>query len=404
VRTSLSTSSDGNNIRLGAACAVLALVAVALFGTVPFDREPFSHWDLASYREMARAAPDLARDVSRHFAYRIVGPWLAGIFPATDASSFRVITTVALVATAVAFGLFLRRRGIGTAPSVVAVAAFVFNKHMFGYPAWNPFQVGDALAMLALIALFEAMLRRLWGLFALVFLLGALSRESVLLIVPTALAFATTGSGADGAETRRRQLPRVLTALVPGLVAMLALRATLPVTGETSMLEAFVEHAPKLARVETWLRLLVNVPAPLTALPLVFPFVTLRFFREHPWAALYLVLVFVSTLFGSNNERLMGPAFIVYYWLVAIILQDGVRDRRARTGLLVLVVVTSLDHLYARFPLPSPSYTAWITAASTVAATLVAVLAARGRTSSPVAGYRSGASGPTGSSRPSRER
>lgn len=383
LRESLSTAPYADNRPnkrlVVAAAACIALLATIAFGTIPFDRPPFERWDLESYRKMAVAAPGLAPDVPRHFAYRIVGPWLAGVLPVGDPFAFRFLTTAVLVLTAAAFTRFLLRRGIGREAALVATIAFAFNKHMFGYPAWNPFQIGDALAMLALVLAYDALLERRWVRLGAVFLVGMVSRESVFLIVPLAGAFLVRRRlpGVPGTASARDLVP-MCTALAPGVVAYLALRVLLPATGQATLVSVFLYHAPKLSRAETWLRLLVHAPAPLAFLPLLFARTTWRFFRDRPEAAVYLVLVFLSTLLGSNNERLMGPAYLVFYWLIADILEVRMFGLRwHRWALAAVAVITSADHLYARWQLPSETFTMWLTVAMLAVASAIAIHAAR---------------------------
>ena len=61
----------------------------------------------------------------------------------------------------------------------------------------------------------------------------------------------------------------------------------------------------------------------------------------------------MSTFFGYNNERLMSPAFIVFYALLATIIRDRVAQSSPMILTLIIAAILScFHHTYARFPLP----------------------------------------------------
>jgi hypothetical protein len=96
----------------------------------------------------------------------------------------------------------------------------------------------------------------------------------------------------------------------------------------------------------------------MTLLPLIFLRTTIGFLRNRPHLAIFTLLVFISTFFGSNNERLMAPSFIVFYGLIASILQERLRTQ---TWVLVVLsfcaVLSSLSHQWMRFQLPDRQFT-----------------------------------------------
>ena len=113
----------------------------------------------------------------------------------------------------------------------------------------------------------------------------------------------------------------------------------------------------------------------MTFLPLIFLGTTLAFFRANKFMAVFILLTLVSTLFGSGNERLMAPAFVAFYWLLALIFQRDIWPSKWMLGIIaVACFVASLHYQQARFPLPSRELTvilgglAWlvVTAAAVV--------------------------------------
>jgi hypothetical protein len=110
--------------------------------------------------------------------------------------------------------------------------------------------------------------------------------------------------------------------------------------------------------------------------PLIFFDTTMSFFRERKYALVFGVLVFLATLFGSNTERLMAPAFVVYYWLIAVILASLLEQPVLLWLVLAASFIASLHHTVARFPLPSRAFT------------LIASLGALAVVSAVLIGYR----------------
>ena len=136
----------------------------------------------------------------------------------------------------------------------------------------------------------------------------------------------------------------------PALVVFALLRLLIDAPGY-SLTQALLAYAPKLLSVETWFRLLVNPFIPLTLLPLIYLPRTIAFFRNKKYLLVFLTLVLLSTLFGINNERLLAPAFVVFYWLIGVILEQEIAQGKRIPGLLIVVcaLIASIHHEYSRF-------------------------------------------------------
>lgn len=352
--------------------AVLAITVAALFlyGGIPYDEAPYSEWDLAAYRTMAGSSPRLSSEINAPYAYRVLGPYLAGVLPGSDERGFRILT---VLLSLVAAGLLFRlNRGLPAAPAAAALAAvfFVLNKRLFGFTAWDYFQVNDLLSLVSILVGYGAILERRWRTYAAALALGCLAKETPLLLVP--VAFASVWE--DGAL--RRDWRRVASSSIPAVAVFAVARLAIEPAGGRGLLAAFVDAADKLAYGRTWFRLLVNAFAPVTLVPVVFWRETLEFFRSRRHALLLLVLVFGSALFGINNERLMAPALVVFYPLLARILERRVVKRRWLLAvILVCGVLSSLHHEFARCPLPDRSLTLWLSLGALAVATIAAAAA-----------------------------
>lgn len=141
------------------------------------------------------------------------------------------------------------------------------------------------------------------------------------------------------------------------------------------MLQAFLYHVNKLNSVETWFRLLINSFIPLSLLPIMFIKRTVSFFMDKKYMLLFIVFVFISTLFGSNNERLMAPAFVIFYLLIAHIIQDYFYPRKGMLFILMAgALLSSFHHLIGRYPLPSKNLMVILSASSLMAVTVASYL------------------------------
>ncbi len=370
--------------------ALLLLIAaplIFLYGQIDYTDPFYATTDLYHYRLMAQAAPALPTGIQQPYTYRLLGPYLAGLLPLPDPAAFHLLTILVALALPLAFYGFLRSHALLPSLAAFTTLLFLLNRHLFGFIVWDYFQIDDALSLLFLVLLLW-MLRgdrpMLWAIFGIVLALGALTRETTILAIPVAFAYLI----------ERRQLAArsnyLIAAILPALVLFFGLRLLIQPSGGPTLVEAFLHSAPKILDSSTLFRLLINPFIPLVFLPFIFFRTTLRFFRNHLYLFVYLVLVFASTLFGSNNERLMAPAFIIFYLLIAIILQERFLSKRNRSQplflalLLVCALLASLNHQWARYPLPSRNLTIFFSLGSLlVVSTSALLLIVSDRRSSP---------------------
>ena len=352
-----------NRIHIIILCAAAAFM-IFLYGTIDYETEPYRSMDLKAYRAMAAAAPGLAKEIPVPFAHRILGPYIAGLLPMPDQHVFLVITILVSILLSVVFYLFLIEFGIHRNAALFATILFLCNKHLFGASVWNFFQVKDSISMLVIAFSFLAMLRGRWLLFSCSLLIGALSGETALIMAPTLLLYLF-----DRKADRGEWVPALIS-LVPALAAFILIRLIVPVSGGMNLVETFLHYSPKLRFPWVWIGLLLNPFVPLTFIPLLYYRDALSFLRENRYMALYLLLVFASTLFGSNNERLMAPAVIVFYAFVG-----RTAGSRWRDAILLWVLVTaccfasSFHHLMGRYLLPEHSATRTIAILTTLLVT-----------------------------------
>lgn len=332
------------------AALVLAAAAVMIFfdGRIDMASPDYETWDLWKYLAMARAFPHQAH-VIQPFAYRLLGPWLAGLFRGHEIFGFRFLTVAFSLALPVGLYLFLLGHQIRPRFAAITAVLFVTNKWLFGLQAWNDFQLNDLLAQCLLLAMFRAMEHRNWIMFAAAMFLGIAARETALLMIPVAGVYLwQTGQ-------LRRELMPFAAALVAPLVAFVAIRLKVHPSGGQSLLSAFITFSHKLKYPGTWFHLGISPFIPASLLPLIFLRTTVRFFRERLDRLLFVVLVFISALFGSDNERLLTPTFIIFLLLIAVILQHHFAPWPGAIAVLVVAaIIAGCDFRIGRWPLSIP--------------------------------------------------
>ena len=348
-------------------------VMIYLYGNIDYTVEPFRDMDLRYYRQMAQASPHLAEGVPPPFAFRLLGPWVAGLLPSVyPAGGFLALTVIASLLIPVFLYRFLIEFGIERSAAFVAALLFVFNKHLFGSSVWNFFQVKDSIGLLCISVCFIAMLRGNWPLFSLSLLVGVLSGEAPLIMVPVLLAYLIERRK-PGEERRRAAL-----SLLPGITGFVLLRLLVPAQGGMGLVEAFLHYSQKLRYRLVWVGLLVNPFIPLVLLPLLYIRDLWRFIKSNIYLVVCFAVVLASTLFGSNNERLMAPAFIVFYAFIGVIME---RYWRGKSWIVFAVAaacfLASTHHLLARYPLPSRAVMRTIAVVMTLSVTFVSYLSSR---------------------------
>lgn len=347
---------------------IITSVMIILYGKIDYADEPYSGLDLAYYREMAAASPGIDTEIPKPYAYRPLGPYIAGLLPISDPAAFYILTVTAALLCVLLLYLFLCDMGISAAAAAAAALCLCFNKYMLGFNVWDYFQLNDLLSMIFLILLFRAMLRGQWIVFGGTMLAGVLTREIILLMIPVALVYIA----------KNRKLARegrtLLAAVLPAAAVFVLLRILIPTSGKNAM-EVFMLHSRKLGTAESWFRLLINAFMPLAFLPFVFYRRTVEFFGTRKYALLFVLLVFFSTLFGMDNERLMAPAFIVFYWLIASIIDSDIKSSRRLVWIIItFTFLASFHHEITVFRFMPRYVTVAFSLGSTIVVTVAAII------------------------------
>jgi hypothetical protein len=328
-----------------AVIAALWAVSILFYGTIPYQENGYRHWDLSKYLQMAEAAPGIDTRVERPYGERLMGPWLAGVLhQVTRLPLDRSFRLLSLLAAALLLGLlyrFWRRCGLSGVTALLLVAFFVANRTQYGFQIWDYFQLNDWIGLLALVAGLWALHDGRWLHFTLAVLIGVLSREVTLILLPVAAVFLHERG------TLRRQGKHLMLVSAAAVAALILLRVAVPGAGAYETWRApFWFHA-KIFQARTWFGWLLNGFAPLTWLPLIFLSETRRFFASSPHLLALVVLTYASTMFASDTERLLAPCAVAFYLLIGRLLEGrGLRaELRLAAVLLPLSMFTAVSHL-----------------------------------------------------------
>ncbi len=370
---------------------ILALVLVSAhfwFTTVDFNGV-HENIDLKHYRTMAAAAPGILTTAEAPFAYRILPPWMAGVVGKgleDELLGFRIVSALAVLFAAMMLYTYLVAKGVRDTTALTMACLAVISQHVLGSVVFNPFQTCDALAIgLILVMLICIERARIVG-FVIASVMGALTREPCLLMIPVALTYVVWQQRSSRIEVHENthsapSIVQWVAACVPAIVVAIAVRTFLIAATNTdwSLGAMVVENAYKFTDPETWVRLTLFAAAPISLFPFVFLRQTRTVLGANVHLVVLLVLVVASSFLGADTERLVAPAMVVYYLIAARVIDE--RSSWVINYVLILAaLVCSLHPIYARL---SP-FTAndgfgsgigafYLTSAVTIVAALIAV-------------------------------
>jgi hypothetical protein len=286
------------------------VVSAFFFGTINYSDPNFAGMDLHDYRAMAQAAPGLTGNIPAPFAFRVAGPWLAGMLPLADPISFRLLSLAVALALLLALYAWLISLKISSKSAVLGCAVLAFSKSTYGFLLFDYFQLNDLAALtfmcLALVAMNRSQWTTFWGLV----LLSLLFRETSLILIP-----------ASAIRVYRRKQPRGLwgfafgASLAVGLYLFLHLAVPHAVT--TSLVGAFRIDTAKILNPASLFSSLFNTFVPVTLVPIALYSSTMKHAVRNPELVAVVVCSFLTTLVAFDSERLMMPAFFVVLACVA---------------------------------------------------------------------------------------
>lgn len=331
--------------RTGLALRILIaeVLFVALFWSGSVDyKNTYSGTDLAQYRKIAQSAPSFDNTIPAPFAYRIGVPWMVSVVsPKDDASGFKLIQLVLVLALYIQFFRVLKLYGTHESTALIIASTALWNPYLGEFLLFNPFQAGDTCAYLLMLIALEGFKRNSVAVFALALLLGATVRETTMLIVPAIVL-------AELSPIKKRLF--FLAAALPSMAMYVIIRSMVPIGNpDWSILSTLVSYAPEVASVERWGRLVVNTCAPLSLLFGAFAWrerTTRWFVTEESYLAAAIV---ACSFLGGDVERLAAPVTLLLLIIFRSSLERCLDYAPFRYLLAIGIVFCSLHFLYARY-------------------------------------------------------
>ena len=278
------------------------------------------------------------------YCWRVLSPWIAAQIPLEPLPAFRSLGFVAHLVTLMVFWRLLRSLGASRTARILAGLFYVLSFGLFRVWARLPCYI-DPLTQTFWIAGITLMVERRYRWIPLVLALGALQKESLLMLVPVVLVHRLVHLGLEP----RRDLLYLSALVLPAAAVVALLRWAIPaVNFDFDSLQYWWVNVRSFAtHREQWPKFVLSWTTGLGAL-LLMALVCLpqflRFLRAEPtWVALALVGAFA--LFGGSDLTriyLYGAPvlaiFVARWW-------D--EDTRLRPSARWLWIVLSLGlHLY----------------------------------------------------------
>jgi len=351
---------------------VVSLISIIWIGKINYNLPQYSNIDLAKYRLMAKASPGITLEVPRPYVYRVFAPWFVGLFSGNINTTFFILNSITLILLAISLYYFLLLHRLNNNRIALFVTLlFILNRYFFSFLAFDYFQFADSLSYLILIVSFFLVFQKRFLQLGILMLIGVLTREVTLLIIPVAYSFYFEKG------YKKNDYLKLTYAFFPAILIFILLRLFLPTNGEETLFSQLYVGIKLFNPISILKKYFISI-TPFALLPIIFPKELFTFFKNH----FYLFLLFLgasfSSLFGFDYERLMSPAAPVFFLFLAFIIKSELRGIKRKSVKLIsylsifgLAVFSNLYHLWGFVKLPSRDVTIGTTI---IANLLVAVL------------------------------
>jgi len=328
---------------------IATAVSILLSGLIEYWLPEYSNMDFNYYREMAEAAPLLNTNVMQPFVYRILAPWLAGILPFNLDVNFYLLNSISLIVLAILFFEFLLKNKITPTVGLIVTIGFIFNKYFFQYLSWDYFHLTDTISLILILLSLKYLIKRKWFKLGLVFFIGALTKEILVLMIPTGYVYLWMKK-----RSKKRILKFTLSAIA-FIVPFVIIRLLIQPNGGEDLFTQFSTGISRFFTPEAFIKKLIIAFTPFGLIPLLFWKDIVEFFRDRIYLLVYFALVFITTIFG-DFERLMTPAAPVFYLFISYIINNYLKtDTFGKVFYYVfvsLVFLSSFYHLWGVVRLP----------------------------------------------------
>ena len=262
------------------------------------------------------------------WCWRLLTPALAGALPFPLKTNFLIVNSIAAYLTLLALYVLIAQLGYSRSIRVTALllyaGAFWSVRSVFHYPLMIDPVTNFFIVLILLAALYER-----YRTVPLLLFLGALQKESIILLAPVVFALRVQRTGL----TRTNQLYFAMllgASVLPLGIVRLMIDASLPYAPEAVLRKTFLLQA---FSAEFWPKFLVATFTSLGVIPLcviTFPHEFLNTIKRNPFLAIYLALAAVALFGGTSKARLLISLLLPLTIVVADIL-DQCQTRRDST-------------------------------------------------------------------------
>jgi len=341
---------------------LITVAAILWAGKIQYNLPQYANIDLAKYREMALASPGLNLSIPHPYVYRFLAPWLAGLFPTNIDLSFYLLNSVSLVALAFVFYRILSFHGFDEKLSLLITTAFVFNRYFFQFLAFDYYQLSDTVAYFLLFSSFLLMAKKRWSLFGMTLILGILTRETALLIIPVGYVYL---------YEKRFDKKDFLWLTIYSLLAIfifIAIRTLIPNTSQENYLIQITDGLSSFFNYQALTKRFLIPTTPFMVIPFIFLKDFYDYFKKHFYLIVLFIFVVISSMFGNDFERLMTAASPVFYLFLAYVLSKYLSSDLSKSfkttfySLLIFTILfSSFYHLWGIIRLPNREFAMRVT-------------------------------------------
>lgn len=342
---------------------ILVLLSNFLSGKIEYWQPKYSGMDQNYYRQMAESSPAINLDIPHFFAHRILPPWLAGLMPGDIVSGFRILNIIFLLIYVYTFYFFLLEFNLNESTAFFLTFAFVFNRYFFQEQAWNYFQLTDIISNTIIFISLIALKRSWYLLIGILFIIGVLSKQTVLVIIPVGFVFLWQSKKDfwKSIPTGKDFLKFGL-ALIPGVLIFFLIRILIKIPGTEKFFSEVFAELYKYTQPAVWIKTLIIPFLPFSLLPFLFFKEFVNFCKNNLYLLTLLVFVILTAMLGYDFERLMTPAAPAFYAFIGIIfekmfVQNNLETKIIKYLLAIIVFINSFYHLWGLIKLPNADTT-----------------------------------------------
>ena len=341
----------------------LALFFILLVKPIDIDNIDHIPVDILQYSGMAQKAPDLSPDTWEPYAYRVMGPWLAGTLFQNPDQGFYLINILFLIGMALALWDLLFVYGIKTNPAFLIVISFMLNRYYFSFLAYDFYQLNDTISITCLWFSLSLLKRRNYLLILPIALVGMLAREVLLIWIPVSIFILYK----EGSVKRDWVWTGFISVLL--MTVFIGLKLSVAAKGGISLVQAIGDDWSKIYDPFAIAKQLFIANTPLFLLPVIFYKDLMVFIKERSELLILLGITYLTTLFGHDYERLMTPAApFIYLFSVTLIQkffpEDNSKFVKFGLAFFLIIFVGNFYHLWGVIILPNRIYSLALAIAS----------------------------------------